>query len=129
MKEKPVQVMQSRGRKTKCISNALAYFLAIFPSPTVCDAQCCESKSSRGDARGHARIRTVCLAAVFHLAGVGIHFFPKKSEARLFNLFEQSVLGRSELVFDGITVVRTRVLALNWARSLFGWRPHVLQEP
>src|SRR5258705_1934275 len=125
MKEEPVKVIQSRGRKTKCVSNPLAYFFAILPAPMVRDAQCCESKSSRGDARGRARIRTVCLAAVFHLAGVGISFFPQESEARLFNLFQQSVLRRSELVFDGIAVVRTRVLVLNGTRSLFCRRLHV----
>src|SRR6266481_605062 len=127
MKEEPAKVIQSRGRKTKCVSNALAYFFAILPAPMVRDAQCCESKSSRGDARGRARIRTVCLAAIFHLAGVGIRFFPKKSEVRPLHLFQQSVLRRSELVFDGIAIVRTRVLVLNWTRSLFCWRLHVPQ--
>src|SRR5258708_24326049 len=99
MKEKPIHVTQAGGGKTQRVSNALADFLAVLPTPMVRDGQSSKPKSSRSDASGCAGIRAACLAAVFYEAGIWIRFFPKIPEAGSLHFFQECVLLRSELVF------------------------------
>src|SRR5882757_5248355 len=129
MKEKPVHVSQSRGCKTKRVSNALSDLLAILPSPVVRDTQRRQSKSGGGDTSSLACIRAIRLAAVFYLAGVWIRFFPKESETRPLHFFQQRVFPRSEFVVDWIAGVRNGVLTRDWPRTLLCWHRRVLQNP
>src|SRR5258708_33818336 len=99
MKEKPIHVTQAGGGKTQRVSNALADFLAVLPTPMVRDGQSSKPKSSRSKACGCAGIRAACLAAVFYEAGIGIRFLPKIPEAGSLHFFQYCVLLRSELVF------------------------------